>query len=243
MKKTVLLIALLISQLGLSQIALTSNGVPVSNGAVLAKSVIGYPAAEILFRIRNNGSTTTNVWGKCESLLNNNGSLFQFCFGDSCFGEVQAGVVYPNEGVVLAPNASNGNFDHFLNDNPGNGTYPLDFVFRFFQTNQSTPGGAEVGNSITVTYRYDPNLSIDEINQLQNSGVIIKSTVVANELTLDVLKGAAMTIYDLNGKAVHKTNLNYGIQSIDVSDLSSGVYVVSFTNDEGNSSTKKIIKK
>ena len=243
MKKIILIGVILISQLGFSQISLSSNGVPVANGAVLAKNQIGYPAAEILFRVRNNGTTTTNVWGKCEDLLNNNGSLFQFCFADVCFSEVAEGTIYPIEGLTLAPNASNGNFDHFLNDNAGNGTYPLDFVFRFFQTNQSTQGGAEVGNSITVTYRYDPNLSNDEINQLQNSGVIIKSTVIENELTLDVLKGAAMTIYDLNGKSVYTKNLEYGIQSINVSDLSSGVYVVSFTNEEGNSSTKKIIKK
>lgn len=243
MKKIILIGVILISQLGLSQISLSSNGVPVNDGAVLARNVIGYPAAEILFRVRNNGTTTTNVWGKCEDLVNNNGTLFQFCFADVCYGEVAEGIVYPNQALVLAPNASNGNFDHFLNDNAGNGTYPLDFVFRFFQTNQVTQGGTEVGNSITVTYRYDPNLSNDEINQLQNSGVIIKSTVIENELTLDVLKATAMTIYDLNGKSVYTTNLEYGVQSINVSDLSSGVYVVSFTNEEGNSSTKKIVKK
>jgi hypothetical protein len=243
MKKTILLVALFVCQLGLSQISLSSYGVPVVNGAVLAKNQIGYPAAEILFRVRNNGTTTTNVWGKCEDLLNNNGTLFQFCFADVCFSEVAEGTVYPNEGLTLAPSASNGNFDHFLNDNAGNGTYPLDFVFRFFQTNQSTQGGAEVGNSITVTYRYDPNLSNDEVNQLQNSGVIIKSTILENELILDVLKSTSMTIYDLNGKSVYNSNLSYGVQSIDVSDLSSGVYVTSFTNEEGNSTTKKIIKK
>jgi len=243
MKKIVLLLVLFSSQLNVAQISLSSSGVPVANGAVLAKNVLGYPAAEVLFRVRNNGTTTTNVWGKCESLLNNNGTLFQFCFGDVCFAEVQQGVIYPNVGITLAPSASNGNFDHFLNDNAGNGTFPLDFVFRFFQTNQNTQGGVEVSNSITVTYRYDPNLSIDEVNQLQNSGVIIKSTIIENELTLDVLKSTSMAIYDLNGKSVYNSNLNYGIQSIDVSDLSSGVYVISFTNDEGNSTTKKIIKK
>ncbi len=243
MKKTILLLVLFVSQLSVSQISLSSYGVPVADGAVLAKNQIGYPAAEILFRVRNNGTTTTNVWGKCEDLLNNNGTMFQFCFADVCFSEVAEGLVYPIEALTLAPSASNGNFDHFLNDNAGNGTYPLDFVFRFFQTNQSTQGGAEVGNSITVTYRYDPNLSNDEVNQLQNSGVIVKSTVIENELTLDVLKGTSMTIYDLNGKSVYSTNLEYGIQSIDVSDLSSGVYVISFTNEEGNSSTKKIVKK
>lgn len=242
MKKNYLLLLLFVCQLSVSQISITSYGVPVTNGAVLAKNQIGYPQAEILFRVRNNGTTTTNVWAKCESLLNNNGSMFQFCFADVCFAEVQQGVVYPIQALTLTPGSSNGNFDHFLNENIGNGTYPLDFVFKFFQTNQTTQGGTEVGNAITLTYRFDPTLSIDEVDQLQTSGVIVKSTVIDTELNLDVLKGTAMTIYDLNGKSVYGTNLEYGIQSIDVCNLSAGIYIISFTNEEGITSTKKIIK-
>lgn len=244
MKKIVVLSALLLSQIGLSQITLTTGGQPVLDGGVIAKSQLGYPDAEALFRVRNNGTTTTNVWIECEDLLNNTGSDFQLCFGVECLPEVSEGTIYPTTGsVTLAPNASNGNFDHFLNNNAGNGTYPVDFVFRFFQTNQATQGGAEVGNSITVTYRYDPNLTVDEVDQLESSGVIVKSTLIDNELVLDVLKNTSMAVYDLNGKVVYNAELNYGLQTVDFSDISSGVYVINFTNTEGNSSTKKIIKK
>jgi len=244
MKKIITLLALLTLQLGFSQITLTSYGVPITDGSVLAKNQIGYPEAEILFRVRNNGTTTTNVWIECENLVNNTGSNFQLCFGEECLPEVAEGIIYPTTGsVTLAPNASNGNFDHFLNDNAGSGTYPLDFVFRFFQTNQATQGGTEFGNSILVTYRYDPNLTIDEVSQLETSGVIVKSTLIENELVLDVLKSTSMAVYDLNGKVVYNSELNYGVQTIDFSNISSGVYVINFTNAEGNSSTKKIIKK
>jgi hypothetical protein len=51
-----------------------------------------------------------------------------------------------------------------------------------------------------------------------------------------------MTIFDMTGKLVNNTTLAYGIQSIDVSNLSSGVYVLKFTSVEGSVSTKKIIK-
>lgn len=243
MKKKYLLIVLFACQLSISQITLTSAGSPITDGSVMVKNQIGYPQSEVLFRVRNNGTVPTNVWAKCENLVNNNGSMFQFCFADVCFAEVQTGVVYPTLALTLAPGSSNGNFDHFLNDNPGSGTYPLDFVFRFFQTNQTTQGGTEVGNSITVTYRFDPNLSLDDIDQLQNSGVILKSTIIDTELHLDVLKGSKMDIYDINGKSVYGTNLKYGIQSIDVSNFSSGVYIINFTNEEGITSTKKIVKK
>jgi hypothetical protein len=243
--KKIILLSLVISQFSFAQvITMTrpSDGSPIVNGTVLASNVLNDPS-EIKFKVRNSGSTTTNVWARCQSLLNNDGSNFQFCFGQECIGSVELNGVYPSVPLTLAPNASNGNFDHFLNNNIGSGVFPLDFVFKFFQTNQTSPGGAEVGNSITVTYRYNPNLSIDEINQLQNSGVIIKSTIVDNELTLDVLKSTVMSIYDLNGKMLINSNLDYGIQSIDVSNFRSGVYLVNFTNSEGNISNKKIVKK
>ena len=38
-------------------------------------------------------------------------------------------------------------------------------------------------------------------------------------------------------------NLEYGVQSIDVSTVSTGVLVLQFTSAEGIVSTKKIIKK
>lgn len=242
--KKIIVLALFISQFCFSQIEMTrySTGAPITNGTVLASSAL-HLQSEIGFKVRNIGTATTNVWVRCQNLINNDGTQFELCFGEECLDGVVQGQVYPSVGLVLAPNATNGNFDHFLNNNAGSAVFPLDFVFKFFQTNQATQGGAEVGNSVTMTYRYDPALSNDEINQLQESGVIVKSTVIENELILDVLKSTAMSIYDLNGKMVHNSNLNYGIQTIDVSDFSSGVYVINFTNAEGNSSNKKIIKK
>jgi hypothetical protein len=93
-----------------------------------------------------------------------------------------------------------------------------------------------------MTYRYDPSLSIDEINQLETSGVIVKSTLVDNEISLDVLKPSQMAIFDMTGKLVINTKLGYGIQTVDVSNLSSGVYVLKFTSVEGRVSNEKIIK-
>lgn len=224
-----------------SQIALSRhNGSPIVDGQVVAFNTIAFPAAEMDFYVTNLSSTTsTNVKIACESLVNNDGTGFELCFGNECLSYVESGEIYPSIPVILAPNGRNGEFDHLLNTSAGSGSLPKDYVFRFFQVDGS---GAEFSNSITMTYRYDSTLSVDDINQLETSGVIVKSTLVNNELSLDVLKPSQMTLYDIAGKLVYNARLEYGVQSIDVSNLSSGVFILKFTSDEGRVSTKKIIK-
>lgn len=244
MKKIAFLSISFLSFIGYSQITLTRHNLtPIVDGQVLAFNSVEYTAAELDFYVKNNSTTSTKVKIRCESLLNNDGTGFELCFGDQCLSSVQEGDSYPSSpypAVTLAPNTTNGNFDHFLNTEAGTGTFPKDYVFRFYQINNS---GVEISNSITLTYRYDPTLSNAEVNQLQNSGVLIKSTIVENQLDLDVLKSTTMQIYDLNGKLVLNKTLDYGIQSIDVSNFNAGTYVVNFKNDNGSVTTKKIIKK
>jgi hypothetical protein len=241
MKKIILLASLCFCSLGYSQITLSRHsGEIINDGQVVAYNTIAFPAAEMDFYTRNLSTTTaTNVKVICESLVNSDGTGFELCYGNECLSFVEEGERYPSVAVNLPPNGVNGDFDHFLNTN-ATGVYPQDYTFRFYQIGA---GGAEIGNSITMTYRFDPNLSVDDINQLQTAGVIVKSTLVENQLVLDVLKNSAMQIFDLNGKVVLQSNLNYGIQSIDVSNLSSGVYVANFISEQGNSATKKFIKK
>ncbi|WP_395064440.1 T9SS type A sorting domain-containing protein [Flavobacterium sp.] len=238
MKNYFIILFLLITASSFSQIALSRrNGTIINSGDIIAHNVIGYPDGELGFKVRNNGTASTTVKIRCELLVNNNGTNFELCFGEECLADIVQGQVYPSIPVVLNPNQVTGNFDHLLNDNTGAGVYPLDFKFKFFQVNAS---GSETGNAITLTYRYDPTLSLNEINQLQTAGVIVKSTVINDILDLDVMKSTNMKIYDLNGKIVKEQTLNYGVQSVDISDLASNIYILSFTS-EGISTTQKIV--
>jgi Secretion system C-terminal sorting domain len=233
------LISIFICLTSYSQITVTKHDfTPIIDGDVVAFSSSVFPASELAFYVKNNSINSTNVRISCVSLLNTDGAGFELCFGNECLASVEEGTSYPSSPVTLAPNASNGNFDHFLNTIPGTGT--KDFVFKFYQLSGSN---AIFGNSITFTYRYSPNLSVDEVSQLENSGVILKSALIENELELDVLKPTSIEIYNINGKMVFNTALNYGVQSIDVSNLKSSIYVLKFKNSEGKTSTKKFIKK
>ena len=240
MKNYSVLLAIFSICFSYSQITLTKHDLtPITNGQVLAFNTAVYPASELGFFVKNISGTSTKVRLSCESLLNNDGTGFELCFGNECLASVEAETIYPSAPVELAPNQSNGNFDHFLNTNAGSGIYPKDYVFKFFQV---TNTGVTFGNEINLTYRFDPNLSTNDVGQLQKYGVIVKSTLVDSQLELDVLKPTNISIYDINGKSVFVSKLNYGIQSINVSNLMSGVYVLKLDNVEGNLSTLKFIK-
>jgi len=115
----------------------------------------------------------------------------------------------------------------------------MDYTFKIYQVNGL---GSEIGTPFTFTYRYNPNLSNAEVSQ-QFKGVLIKSTLVTSTLELEVQNQGTIKIYDLNGKQVYSGSLNQGNQLVDVSNLSSNLYIVNFTNNEGISFSQKILKK
>jgi hypothetical protein len=233
------LISMFISLASYCQITVTKHDfTPITDGDVVAFSSSVFPESELAFYVKNNSTSSTNVRISCVSLLNTDGAGFELCFGNECLASVEEGTSYPSSPVTLAPNASSGNFDHFLNTIPGTGT--KDFVFKFYQL---TSSNSIFGNSITFTYRYSPNLSIDEISQLETSGVILKSTLVGNQLDLDVLNPTSMEIYNVYDSLIYNIELKYGLQSIDVSNFASSTYIVKLRNSEGKISTKRFVKK
>jgi hypothetical protein len=47
----------------------------------------------------------------------------------------------------------------------------------------------------------------------------------------------------LNGRLVLANNLDYGTQTLDVSNLTSGLYLINAVDEKGDTSTLKFIKK
>jgi hypothetical protein len=102
-----------------------------------------------------------------------------------------------------------------------------------------------IGNSITVTYRYDPTLSTTgfELNSLNNMGIALKSTVISDVLEIEATKAATVEIYNLNGKLVLQKVLTASLNTIDVSGFQSNMYLMNFSTDSGQRATVKFIKK
>lgn len=241
MKKILILLTILYFNGIQAQITVAKlDGTPILNNDVINFNSISDPQASLDFHVFNNSSANIKVKIECVSLTNADGTGMELCFGNVCLSSVSAGESYPNNPVTIAPNSSNGLFDHFYNTNAGNGQYPADYVFRFYQIDAL---GNEIGNSITLTYRYTSTLSTTNFNSLNSIGVSIESNFIEKELEITTVNNIEMNLYNMNGKEIRKQTLNSGNHTVDASSLSSGTYIINFKTDEGQIRTSKFIKK
>ena len=239
--KKITLLFILFSAFSFSQMTLKKlDGTPINNNDVFTFTSLKDPQNYLGLKIYNSSPNNINVKAKCISITNGNGIGTQLCFGGVCVSDISAGNTYPSNAAVIPANGSNENNDHFLSTtagtNPGNN---LEFVFKFFQINSF---GAEIGNSVTFTYRYSPVLATNSLNNVMDIGVKLKSNLVTNQLDLEVSRPATCQIYDLNGKLLNPLNLVTGNQTIDVSYLKSGFYFLSVRDEENLQSTVKFLK-
>jgi hypothetical protein len=249
MKKVLFLVACLTSSLSFSQMTMKKlDGTPINNGDILTYTVLGdsnnvssTDPAYLGFKIYNSSAANINVKMKLMSMTNATGSDLQFCIDPICVGTISVGSSYPSSGSSLVPaNGQNGNFDHFVNSHAGNGIDPVIYVLKFYMINGF---GAEVGSSITVTYKYDTTLSTPAFNDLKNKGITLKSTLVDSQIEFEATTGGTSEVYDVNGRLIANSRCTTGYNNINVSNLNTGVYIVSFTTDEGKKASMKIIKK
>jgi len=243
MKKIFLVLSVLFLNFVQAQMTITKiDGTPINEGQIITFDTTDSNAATLGFYVHNNSNADINVRIKCLSLTGT-GTGMQLCFGGLCYNNVIAGNSYPAFPVTIAAGQTNTAFDHFYNSNADTGGATMkDFTFKFYQIDAN---GTEVGNSVTFTYRYNPTLSINNptaFNQLENIGVIVKSNVLGNTLSIDASKINELTIYDLNGKLTMTETLILGANTVDVANLSKGMYILNFKNEDGKSASLKAIK-
>ncbi len=217
------------------------NGVELNNGDVLEFGEFGYgTSANYEFFVTNDHPTET-IYTRIEFVeaVNATGELFELCYAGQCYIDLSIGFTIPfvPEVFPIGVGETTGEGNHFLNADPGDGSTILDYIFAFHQ--YEADGVTEIGTPLTFTYRYNPQL----IGVQENSKVnlTIKSTLVQNELILDVKEPVTMQIYNLQGSVVKQARFETGSQTVNMSDLSAQTYIVRFNNDKGASQTTKII--
>ncbi len=221
-----------------AQITVTTDGNVISNGQVFAFNTTAI-ASELPFRVANNTSEPIFLKLKMTNMTNTTGSSVQFCFG-VCLYNVSAGLlVPPSFPIEIAPGDITPNGDHFWNSNAGDGiNYPIEYTLTFVQT---TDEGVYVGDLLSFKYQYNPNLSVGPISDLARMGITVQQTKIKNAVDIESQEPTLMEVFSLTGQSLRHATIN-GQQSVDLSGLATGAYLLHFTSKTGAQANIRIIK-
>lgn len=212
----------------------TLSGTPIPDGSIFTYGTYADNDSKLKFKVTNTTSFPIDIKIVCTSITNGDGTGFELCYGGVCNDNIALSGMYPDYDYPLGPGENNGNFDHFVNNNPGDGS-SMEFVFSIYAIGYES-------NAITMTYRYSPDMNIGSFENLSSIGVNIQNTVVSNNLLFNSIREGMVSIININGQIVADYKFTEGDQTLNLSGLSSDVYIAKFTTSEGASSAVKILK-
>lgn|SRR5699024_2870141 len=251
MKKIIILItALLISVIGLAQedFSITSNLGDIEDGKVFEFNIAGEDDSSVNYMITNESENDIYMRLMVVSMSNTDGTQFEACLGGYCYYQIAEGAAYPfpddpaaYETIGSGESNSGGTGDaanHVKNNKP-EGENPEEPIVVEFEFQQVEETGSIVLDKVAFTYIYTPDLSVDKH---ENFGVQILNTVVKNgELNIKTQEPAQVEIYNLLGQKFNTTKLTSGVNTVDVSNLSTQIYLVRIQNTKGEIKTQKIV--
>ena len=214
------------------------DGLPVTNGAVVSfgQGQVGNPAGYYEFFVSNDTSEAIFMKAELVSAENADGSSFEICFG-LCYTDITVGQKFPNNGSVFIDAGTQTPSGNHLVNTLDNDT-PMNFAFRFYQTDQA--GTTELGNDFLITYRFDPTLGVTDNAFLDFN---ISATLVGDYIETRSPESYTLSIYNKRGRSVKKKRITTQTNRLPVGDLPPGIYFVRVVNDQNASKTIKIIKK
>ena len=241
---------LLLSVLGAVSIASAQftvkddQGNVLNDGDVIEYGSLDYADAEYAF-FGTSENPSDIIYSRVEYISQSNATtpdFEQLCYGFQCYYGIELGTTVPPAhapAVDIPVGHTTGLGNHFYSSDPGNGADNVDFVFAFRQY-ESIDSDVEVGTPLIFTYRYNPTLSVNNVSKVNLSLV---STMVSDQLMMDVNEPVQVKLFDMQGRIVKEGNYETGRQVMDVSSLSSQQYIVQFKNEGGAMKTSKIIIK
>ena len=218
----------------------TTDGVVINDNEVLEFSEITYPDASFDFYVRNDTSEAINVKIEVVSFSGTDGSSMELCFGE-CYVGITLNQSYPsNSFVTIAPNETQSSSgDHFFNQDPGDGSTPVEYTFRFYMVDgdgNEVVSIPELFTELSVGYYYSATLDIDDFDQI--NATLSHSNGV---LKIHSEKQYQLNIYDIRGSLIIEKNIEIGDNYINSSIIPNHLYLLNFREENGTSIFKKII--
>ena len=221
--------------------AAQNDGTPITDGSIFTYNQTGDENALLTFNITNTGSESITMKLEYVSMSNGDGTGTYLCLFGICLppGGISPGNIYAGNDNVIAPGATSTTDNHFYNTYVGDGTnYPVEYVFRLFQVDENDQ---EIGESITFTYRYDPDYNSIEDEQMITYSLF--PTISSTKIQLYISEVVEGILYDTQGRIINTYKFVEGENNIDVSNLQSQLYYLMLNNNQGQHSVTRIIVK
>jgi hypothetical protein len=216
------------------------DGTPINNGDVFTFTTLTEPGAYLGLKIYNTSDEDISIKARIVNIVNSTGNNLQLCVGGVCLSTITTGATYPNFPAIIPANGENGNFDHFVNYNPGiNQTQVVEYTIKILMVNDQNQ---EIGNSVQFTYRYASPLATDSF-ALEKLGISLPSTLVTDQLMLTAESDFNMELFDVSGKSILTQKGTTGTVSIELGALPAAVYIARFTTSNGQTASVRLLKK
>jgi Secretion system C-terminal sorting domain len=249
MKKIILLAILALSGIAQAQQIKVNRpgGLQLNNGDTFVTNSVETPQQNIngsnklRFTVTNLTEESMRVGIKVKSVSDNvDGTNVQLCF-DICVYDIQPDLLLT--GVEIDGGATTlSSEDHFWSFNAGTGgpvTYQLAFVKL---DGNEDDGYTVVEELLNFNYVYDATAGVSNFDGLKQMGVTVENTVVKNSLNLTAAQNASLQLFDTTGKLIKTTAVKSGAQAIDLSALTTGIYMAKFTTVDNKTAAIKVVK-
>lgn len=221
-----------------AQFTVKTEGEPIEDGQVFQFGSNEFPESNLEYDLINDASTEKGFQIKIINIENTSGDNFEVCLS-YCYNFIEEGVAYPEGEKVMIPGGESLDATgvHAAYTGPADvdgGVATMEFQFQQYSAD------GELENTLNVVYEYGPNLSITDEDQ--DLGVTLNSTQISNgALQIENTQSVEMQMFSLLGKQVASQNFENGSNTYNVSNLSSGVYLLRFQNEQGQTKTQKVV--
>lgn len=247
MKKiTLLLLGVMFTFSLQAQYHITSNMGDIEDGTVIEVNSLEESEASLKYEIHNDSDNELKVRVRAISVQNTDGEGFEFCLGGEahCYYKIVEGQAYPIDSYISIPAGETqpgAGFDHFWNQKEEgiNPDEPIVYVIAFEELDAT--GSIALGTT-EFSYTYNKELSIED--HQKDFSIEIQSTLInSGVLNIEAQEPGNIQIFNLLGQEVKSSSLTTGMNTLDVANLSSQVYLVRLQNQSGAVKNQKIIIK
>lgn len=247
MKKITFLLFFILSFTMNAQFSVETPVGQIEDGDKIKTGTVEQEGADFHFSIKNEGETSIAMRLQLIDFENTDGAEVSLCLEGDCHNSVMKGEVYPQNDTgfyLIEPGAELNDQQNGFWNKKEFGISPEEDITYTLEFQEIDVESGDVLNRLRFTYIYQAPAPLIEREEEEKEEVkvhIQKTVIRDGYITIDAKEPVSVQIFNLIGTEVKSDRLQPGINEVDISNLSSQIYIVRFQNSRGLIKTRKVI--